>query len=268
MYVGQSTSPFPETSPQFSGSSIKKSRQDDEDTKSLSKMPWNSYELTGVSLTTLWNNDVISESSYQTLWSYNAIAEVYAEKVKNYVPEKEIQEFISHLPYKAKVLDIGCGSGRDARIFCSKGFEVTGIDFSSNMIKIAKETAPLAKFHLMSIEAMYFPSHFFDGIWANCSLLHISKAKMPLALNKIYNFLSEYGIFSLTLKEGEGEGLKQDFRYENAPSKFYAYYTEDEIRSLLQDAKFSVLKVNKSFPGSYVPEPLINIFAVKFKSSL
>lgn len=216
-------------------------------------------------------NSDLPLSSLINLWTYDAIAEEYAKNVEESIPNQEINEFISHLPFKAKVLDIGCGSGRDAAIFCRNGLKVIGIDFSSNMMKIAKKTAPEAQFHLMTIENMEFSSQSFDGIWANCSLLHIPKIKMSCVLNKIYSFLKINGIFSLTVKKGNGEGFKKDIRYENTPIKFWAYYQETEIQDLLRKAKFKIVSVNSNdgdHSGNYVSDRLIHIFAVKLKSAL
>ena len=49
-----------------------------------------------------------------------------------------IEKFIAMLPSAPKVLDVGCGPGRDAGIFFQKGVQVTGVDLSKELIKIAK----------------------------------------------------------------------------------------------------------------------------------
>ena len=49
------------------------------------------------------------------------------------------EEFLKNLPENACILDAGCGSGRDAKFFMSKGFKVLAMDGSAEMCKIASK---------------------------------------------------------------------------------------------------------------------------------
>ncbi len=66
-------------------------------------------------------------------------------------PIKSMEKFIAFLPPKPKIIDIGCGSGRDAKILSSMGADVLGIDFCSNIIDIAKINAPQSQFEVMDL---------------------------------------------------------------------------------------------------------------------
>ena len=160
--------------------------------------------------------------------SYKITAEEFANNVADLAPTESIQKFISFLPNHARIIDIGCGSGRDAKIFLEKGISVSGIDFSQNLIDIAKSNAPLADFQIMDIEAITFPEAFFDGAWAACSLCHIPKKILPFVLKNIHSILKPHGYFYLTLEEGVGEGLKEDLRYGHF-EKFWSFFEEDEL---------------------------------------
>ena len=63
-----------------------------------------------------------------TIESYNKTFEEYMRLVDSLHPVKESKFFMSLLPKKSKILDLGCGPGRDARIFYERGYEVIGID--------------------------------------------------------------------------------------------------------------------------------------------
>ena len=102
--------------------------------------------------------------------SYQATAEEFTQNVADLAPMESIQKFVDLLPAKAKIIDIGCGSGRDAKIFTEMNYSVLGIDFCQKLIDIAKVNAPLAEFKVMDIETDTFPTSFFDGAWAACSL--------------------------------------------------------------------------------------------------
>jgi ubiquinone/menaquinone biosynthesis C-methylase UbiE len=64
----------------------------------------------------------------------------------------EYKEFEKHMGSGSRLLDLGCGPGRDAKYFSNEGFDVTGVDFSSAMLEIAKVEAPKANFKLFDIE--------------------------------------------------------------------------------------------------------------------
>jgi 8-oxo-dGTP diphosphatase len=102
-----------------------------------------------------------------TLNSYNASASQYAQNTSNLHPEEEATKFIKLLPAQAKIIDIGCGPGRDAKVFSNHGFDLIGIDFSSKMIEAARKNVPHSTFLVMDIETLVFPPESFDGVWAS-----------------------------------------------------------------------------------------------------
>ncbi len=62
--------------------------------------------------------------------SYQATSVEFAQKVADLAPIGSMEKFIAYLPCKPKIIDIGCGSGRDAKILSNMGAEVLGIDFA------------------------------------------------------------------------------------------------------------------------------------------
>lgn len=182
--------------------------------------------------------------------SYEATAEVFATKVADLAPIHSIEKFIQLLPPKAKIIDIGCGSGRDAKIFTDFGLEVIGIDFCANLVRYAKEHAPLAKFYVMDVETISFPSASFEGAWAGCIFNHIPKKNTPVVLDKLRFILKDKAYLYLTVKKGIGEALENDIRYGNF-EKFWAYFEENELKEIIEDSGFEILElctVEKRFP--------------------
>ena len=102
--------------------------------------------------------------------SYDETAQDYAQKATQFLLLSQREEFIKMLSSKAKILDLGCGSGRDAKFFSEKGFQLIGIDFSPKLLEIAKKTAPLAQFYEMDMQSLTFEENSFDGIWSCASL--------------------------------------------------------------------------------------------------
>lgn len=76
------------------------------------------------------------------------LAIIHDKYFKNLSEEaaKLIIELLPNKEHSKKVLDLGCGSGILAKKLVSKGYSVTGVDFSQEMLKIAKENVPSAKF--------------------------------------------------------------------------------------------------------------------------
>jgi ubiquinone/menaquinone biosynthesis C-methylase UbiE len=199
-----------------------------------------------------------------TKQSYQATADEFARNVADLAPIGSIEKFFKLLPPKAKIIDIGCGSGRDAKIFSNMGADVLGIDFCSNLIDIANKSAPLSEFQVMDFETMNFPAASFDGAWSACSLGHSSKEAFPDVLKRIHLLLKENGYFYLALKKGSGESLDKDLRYEGNFKKFWSFYEEKELTNILQTAQFKIQDfdtVEKKF--TYQSHPAFRVFCQK-----
>lgn len=176
----------------------------------------------------------------KTISFYDLNTEEYFSKTLNLGDIFWIKKFISYLPDDAKILDLGCGFGRDSRIFSSNKFDTYGIDLSSKMIEKAKEFSPKTKFFVMDMLKLKFDDNFFDGVWGSASLLHLNKKDADLTILEIKRVLKNNGFLYLNLKEGFGEKNIIDERYKGV-EKFYSYYQEKEIREKLDKNNFEVI---------------------------
>ncbi|SHH97224.1 class I SAM-dependent DNA methyltransferase [Marivita hallyeonensis] len=167
----------------------------------------------------------------KTIAVYDARADDYAQLETSERPSKTLAAFMSELPTGGHVLDLGCGPGTSARHMVDAGFKVTALDASEKMIALASQipgvTARVAAFDDVTGAAVY------DGVWANFSLLHAPRADLPRHLRAIHTALKPGGLFHIAVKDGEGEARDRMGRH-------YAYYTEDSLTELLQDAGFTV----------------------------
>lgn len=71
----------------------------------------------------------------KTIDYYNTHASQFAESTFNVDMEILYQPFLEHLPSTARILDLGCGSGRDSLAFKKKGYEVEASDYSEELVK-------------------------------------------------------------------------------------------------------------------------------------
>jgi SAM-dependent methyltransferase len=171
---------------------------------------------------------------------YNKIATIYSEYNYDKIMQFQLTKFGSMLKGK-KVLDAGCGVGRDVEYLMEDGFEVIGVDISKNMVAEAKKNVPKGKFEVMDFRKMKFKAKSFDGIWAVSSLIHLDVKGVKTALKEFFRVLDTGGILYVSLKEGEGsiEVKKEEY------GKFVRHvflYKEEDFKKLLEEAGFSIIE--------------------------
>ena len=93
---------------------------------------------------------------------------------------EQVDKFLSYLPRKAKVLDIGSGPGNFTKYIFDKGFEIEGVDISPEMLQIAQEKVPGITFSYMDMRKLEFLDEHFDGIISAYSLIHIESADFEI----------------------------------------------------------------------------------------
>jgi len=129
--------------------------------------------------------------------SYDKLADEYTrEAYTNHLALSQLKRFANLLPKNAKVLDVGCGGGQDAKFLSDQGYAVLGIDVSKEMIKRAKIYAPKATFQKIDIRKLQGES--YDGIWCCRVFHHISLDDQSGFLDALNKNLSIGGILYLT----------------------------------------------------------------------
>ena len=114
--------------------------------------------------------------------------------------------FLERIPKGGRILDAGCGSGRDSKAFLQQGYQVEAFDATAEMAKLASQHTGL------SVKQMTFSDvdavNYYDGIWCCASLLHVSAAELPDAMAKLARALKPGGIWYVSFKYGDGERVK------------------------------------------------------------
>jgi SAM-dependent methyltransferase len=114
-----------------------------------------------------------------------------------------IREFFDMLPDRPEVLDLGCGTGHEAKRMHALGAVVTGIDFSARSIAIAREKTPECTFLEKDLFTIDKSIGTFDGIFAAGSLIHLPPDRLQEAVARVAAVLWEGGIFLAILQVGE-----------------------------------------------------------------
>jgi ubiquinone/menaquinone biosynthesis C-methylase UbiE len=169
---------------------------------------------------------------------YDRLAEKYQVIRHTFDNKKELGEFTSLLPKKAKVLDVGCGTGVPAtKFFVEKGFDVTGIDFSDNMVKLARKNAPKAKFVLKDMTKLDFEADSFDGLTALYSVIHVPRKKHFSLFQSFHRILKPEGIMLICLGPDEWEATD---KYYDA-DMFWSHYSPEKSLQLIKKAGFEII---------------------------
>lgn len=172
------------------------------------------------------------ENEFNTAKYYDDHAEAFYQDTVNADMSKIRERFESLMPKGAEVLDLGCGSGRDALAFADKGFCVTMMDPSKEMCERAEKLTgrPCVLARAQELDAL----EAFDGIWACASLIHVPETETVETYQKIAKALKPGGILFTTYKYGTGEKMRGE--------RFFYDMTEDSLKAIIgQVAELSVM---------------------------
>ncbi|MCU6673809.1 class I SAM-dependent methyltransferase [Leclercia adecarboxylata] len=138
-----------------------------------------------------------------TLKYYQDNAQTFFDGTVNVDMSSLYEAFTRHLAPGARVLDAGCGSGRDAKAFLEMGYQVEAFDASPAMVALAQEHTRLP------VKVMTFADvdwkEEFDGIWCCASLLHVPAVELPGVMRRLADALKPGGVWYVSFKYGDGE---------------------------------------------------------------
>ena len=157
------------------------------------------------------------KNTNRTIEYYNTHADRYSEITRNADMSDIYQHFEENLKPGSRILDLGCGSGRDSKYFLDKGYKVVSLDASEAMCRKTQELTGKAAVH-MRIEDMNYENEF-DAVWACASLLHVAKSDMHKILEKAMKALRVGGVLYASWKS---ERTRDDGRT-------FANYTEARV---------------------------------------
>ncbi|XSG73821.1 GNAT family N-acetyltransferase [Herpetosiphon llansteffanensis] len=170
----------------------------------------------------------------QTVATYEIMAEDYQQRrgaVGPWVLES-LDRFKQQLAAPAKILEVGCGPGRDARLLRESGYQVVALDPTWAMLQLAKQ----ADVPLIAGDSRSLPiaAASVQGIWAQASLLHLPHLEFSLALSEIARVLQPNGVCYLSLKVGDGEQWHADGR-------LFAFHQPELVTKALAGVGLTVL---------------------------
>ncbi len=177
--------------------------------------------------------DILKEA----IATYNKIAELYNKYTSEKILQYQLNKFISMLNGK-KILDAGCGAGRDVDYFTEEGYDAVGIDIAEGLLKEAKKKK--GKYKVMDFRDLKFKDGSFDGVWSMAGFLHTERDDVPKALKEFYRVLKKKGILFVTVIEGKGKKKVKKAKYKNEP-RTYVYFSQKEFEDYLKEIGFEIV---------------------------
>ena len=163
---------------------------------------------------------------------YNQNADSFYESTVETDMSEWQNRFLKHIPAGGRILDAGCGSGRDSKAFIKQGYSVVAFDASREMCIKASELIGQEVWQIR-FDEMAFDDEF-DGVWACASLLHVNDKDLPEIFKKIHKALKENGILYASFKYGEGKRERGE--------RSFIDFTEESIKPILIMSGFEVIE--------------------------
>lgn len=133
--------------------------------------------------------------------------------------------FLDKLSAGAVILDFGCGSGRDAKYFLTKGYQVEATDGSAELCRIASAHAGIEVKQMLFQELCAVEQ--YDGIWACSSILHLPYGELKQVLAKMQAALTDQGLIYTSFKYGDFEGERN--------GRYFTDMTLERFELLMKD---------------------------------
>jgi len=174
---------------------------------------------------------------------YDAHAERYWQGTRDHDVSQNLEALLDALggegPYR--ILDFGCGPGRDLRCLLERGHHPVGLDGSARFVAMARDYsgAPVWEQDFLDLD---LPPGEFDGVFANASLFHVPSKALPRVLTALRGTLRPAGILFASNPRGDNrEGWNR--------GRFGAYHDLERWRQFMTDAGFAELRHYYRPPG-------------------
>lgn len=158
--------------------------------------------------------------SKNTLDFYAANA---AEYVLHGKVNPRLNSFLERLPAGGTILELGTGSGVDAKTMMAAGFRVDATDGSGELAHEAAKLLgqPVRQILFNQLEA----DQAYDGVYASASLLHAPREDLPDIISRIHRSLKVGGYAWASFKGGQQEGL-------DGLGRYYNYFSASELKQV------------------------------------
>jgi SAM-dependent methyltransferase len=181
----------------------------------------------------LLSHQELAKTSTVTLGHYNDHAERFWQGTRDHDVTQNRDALLQSLdgPGPFRILDFGCGPGRDLKSFRDLGHEAIGLDGAKHFVELAREYSG-SEVWRQDFLKLDLPQEYFDGVFANASLFHVPSQELPRVLRELWATLKTGGVlFSSNPRGDNKEGWNGE--------RYGCYYDWPRWRELVTAAGFT-----------------------------
>jgi SAM-dependent methyltransferase len=190
-----------------------------------------------------FDRDALSGISRGTLAHYDQGATGFWEGTRDHDVSQNLEALLEaiHGQGPFRILDFGCGPGRDLLAFIERGHEPVGLDGAEAFVGMARERAGAEVWH-QDFLALDLPNADFDGVFANASLFHVPAQELPRVLRELRECLRPGGVlFASNPRGGNEEGW--------SAGRYGSYHDFESWRDFVLGAGFDEIRHYYRPPG-------------------
>jgi len=177
--------------------------------------------------------DELAKTSAVTIGHYDQRAEIFWRDTRDHDVSQNIEALLQAIvgtpPFR--ILDFGCGPGRDLKALKDLGHEPIGLDGSARFAAMARDYSGCEVWQQDFLK-LQLPAEYFDGIFANASLFHVPSQELPRVLKELWATLKPNGVLFSSNPRGDNQEGWQGERYGS-------YHDWESWRKLVTGAGFS-----------------------------
>jgi SAM-dependent methyltransferase len=178
----------------------------------------------------------LEEITARTLADYDARAESFWEGTRDHDVSQNHAALLRAIEGAGphRILDFGCGPGRDLAYFHSLGHHAVGLDGAANFVAMARRFTSCEVLHQDFLK-LSLGGRQFDGIFANASLFHVPTSEIGRVLRELRGALAPRGVlFSSNPRGTDTEGFSGE--------RFGAFHTIEAWRAFVTAAGFEEIE--------------------------
>jgi len=148
--------------------------------------------------------NALARITRRTIDHYDLRADAFWTGTRDHDVDQNRQALLRHIEGQAplRILDFGCGPGRDLAVFATLGHAPVGLDGSIRFCEMAREHTDCEVLH-QDMLALDLPASEFDGVFANASLFHVPTQELPRVLRQLRATLRPRGILFASNPRGD-----------------------------------------------------------------
>lgn len=159
----------------------------------------------------------------------------------------DIEELAARLGPGARVLEIGSGGGRDARLMEDLGLVVRRTDITPAFVTLLRGEGHDADLLDPLVDDLSSREGNYDAVWANASLLHVDRADLATVLTRLADVTRPGGLLRISLKEGDGDGWSTHGSI--SQPRHFTYWRSETLRAAVEGTGWTGLDIRSGIAG-------------------